>query len=73
MFVISKKDFLKIKTDSEDQWRGIVRNSEENAQDIMKTYLSQLIQTETMKYQGAQEQNGDLKNMCFNLMKEMHW
>lgn len=31
VFVISKKDFFKIKVDSEDQWREIVRNSEKNA------------------------------------------
>ena len=49
------------------------KNSEAVAQDILKTYLNQLVKTETLKCQGAMDENGDIKTMCWNLTKEMHW
>lgn len=73
VLVLSQEEYLQLKTVSEEAFQELTKLAQEQQNEIFKTYINKMRDTQILKQNGHEDGDQDIQKLTSNLMYEMFW
>ena len=73
VLMLSQDEYLQLKTVNEEAFQELTKLAQEQQNEIYKTYISKVRDTQVLKQNGNEDGDGDIQKLTSNLMYEMFW